>query len=148
MPQAPAAQTAVELAINEVYRLFGYPAQYPGSAYQQSGDVGETLTASISSIPVTDGGPVAVQQPGAPTPLYSITWKTAYQGGNPSAVSISLQGSNNNSSWTTIDTSTNTSGESRNLTGQNYKFFRAIVNSKTGGSAFLVYITITSNAGG
>jgi hypothetical protein len=148
MPQAPAAQSAVQLALNVPYRLFGFPSTYEGSPYQPNADMGETLTASITSIPVTDGGPVAVQQPGAPTPSYALSWTTKYFGGNPSAVSVSLQGSNNASSWTIIDTSTNVAGETRTLTAQAYKFFRAIVNSKTGGSTFAVYLTLTSNAGG
>lgn len=148
MPQAPAAQTAFELAIGITHRLFGFAAQFEGSPYQPNADVGEALAASITSLPITDGGPVAAIQPGAPTPSYSAKWQTKFLGGNPSAVSISIQGSNNNSTWNTIDTSTNTSGETRTLTGQNYKFFRAIVNSVTGGSTFIVYFTLTANAGG
>lgn len=131
-------------------RLFGAPATYEGSPYQPNADVGETLSAGIKSLPIHFTSPVAALQPGAGAPSLSLSWTTKFFGGNPASVSISIQGSNTDvdGSYSTIDTSTVVGGETRTKTAQAFKFFRAIVNSASGGSTFEVFLTITQNAGG
>lgn len=121
--------TAVALYSGLIYRLIGYPASYEGSPYQSNADTMEAIVAAYTSLPIVIPSP---QQVTPTTPGVTFKWTTKYSAA-PSAVSISIQGSTNNSSWTTLDTSTNTAGESRTVsTAQNYVYFRAIVNSVTG----------------
>ena len=64
-----------------------------------------------------------------------ITWFT-YFGGAPSTVTMNLQGSDVDADgeYTTIDTSTVATGESRSLANVNYQFYR-IKAASTGGSS-------------
>ena len=123
-------------------KLFGASATYPGSPYAPAADGFDTLAANARSQAAHIPSPVAAG-PNV-TPNVSLTWQTKF-GTAPSAVSVSLQGSNvdMDGSYATIDTSTNVAGESRTLTAQAYKFFRAIVNSVTGGSGIEVILTLT-----
>ena len=64
-----------------------------------------------------------------------ITWFTQFSG-SPSTVTMNLQGSDvdTDASYTTIDSSTNASGESRSLGNVNYQFYR-IQAASTGGTS-------------
>jgi len=63
-----------------------------------------------------------------------ISWFTSYTGG-PSGVTVNLQGSDVDSDafYTTVDSSTNTAGESRSVGNINYLFYR-IQASGSGGT--------------
>ncbi len=60
----------------------------------------------------------------------SITWQTIIAGGTATSISVTLQGSIDNSNWVTLDTSTSTTGELRTATAA-VKFFRCNVGSYT-----------------
>ena len=64
----------------------------------------------------------------------AFTWQTSYIN-SPSAVSVSIQGSHDNVSWTSLDTSTNTSGEARYVAEVPFPFLRAYVTTLTGAAA-------------
>lgn len=74
-----------------------------------------------------------------------FTWQVSF-GSNPSAVSVLIQGSNDNSSWNTVDTSTSTTGEIRTFTSSAL-FLRARIASITGGSGITVDINSKNNFG-
>ena len=74
----------------------------------------------------------------APANANTFTWQTIYTGG-PSAVNVVIEGSLNNSTWATIDTSTATAGEIRTF-NSNIAFFRARMVSNTGGTTITVLI--------
>jgi hypothetical protein len=71
----------------------------------------------------------------------TIRWQTLY-GTAPSAVNIALQAAMQDvdAQYQTIDSSTNTAGESRSVAGVNALFLRAKVTSITGGSAVTVQL--------
>lgn len=83
------------------------------------------------------GTPYALGQGYAPV----ISWTTTF-GSTPSAISVSLQGSQDNVSWFTLDTSTNTAGEIRYLNPIALKFVRAYITSRTGGSNVTVSLLV------
>lgn len=64
-----------------------------------------------------------------------VTWFTEYSG-SPSAVTANLQGSDvdQDANYTTIDSSTNTAGESRSLANVNYNFLRVQISGSGGSS--------------
>jgi hypothetical protein len=70
-----------------------------------------------------------------------VVWQTIY-GTAPSAISVALQAAMNDvdAQYATIDTSTNTAGESRTVTNVRGNFIRAKISSITGGSAITVQI--------
>jgi hypothetical protein len=63
-----------------------------------------------------------------------FTWQISYIN-SPSAVSVSIQGSQDNANWTTIDTSTLTSGEARYVAEMPFAFLRVYVTTLTGSGA-------------
>ena len=65
----------------------------------------------------------------------TVRWQTIF-GTAPSAVSLVLQGAmaDVDSEYQTIDTTTNTAGEARTVTGVQAKFLRIKFNSSTGGA--------------
>ena len=71
----------------------------------------------------------------------TLRWQTIF-GSAPSAVSVTLQTAMNDSDtqYTTIDTSTATTGEARTVTGVRGNFVRAKVSSITGGSGVTVQV--------
>jgi hypothetical protein len=132
MPQPIAQPTVAHSSVTcppggLVYRLIGYAQPYPGSPFQPVADTLEALVAAYHSLPAVIPGPLASE--GAA----SIKWTTKY-GTAPASITMILEGSNNNSSWTTIDTSTNVSGETRTVTNQAYQFYRATVSAISGAS--------------
>jgi hypothetical protein len=72
----------------------------------------------------------------------TVRWQTLF-GTAPTAVSIMLQGAlqDVDAEYFTLDTSTNTAGESRAVTTVRAKFLRAKVTSITGGSGVTVLLT-------
>lgn len=59
----------------------------------------------------------------------SFTWQTIFSGGTPTSVTILLQGSIDGTTFSTIDTSTSTAGETRTKAGTAYSFFRCNVTA-------------------
>lgn len=72
---------------------------------------------------------------GQPDTGTAVRWQTIF-GTAPTAVSMVLQGAmaDVDAEYQTIDTTTNTSGEARTVTGVQAKFLRIKFNSSTGGS--------------
>ena len=72
----------------------------------------------------------------------TVRWQTLY-GSAPTAIAIALQVSlqDVDAQYQTVDTSTNTAGESRSVSGINAPFIRAKVTAITGGSGVTVQIT-------
>ncbi len=71
----------------------------------------------------------------------TVRWQTLF-GTAPSAVTVALQTAmvDADTQYTTIDTSTTTSGEARTLTGVRGNFIRAKISSITGGSGITVQV--------
>jgi hypothetical protein len=71
----------------------------------------------------------------------TVRWQTIF-GTSPSAVSVVLQTalSDADAQYSTIDTSTQTAGEARTVTGVRGNFIRAKVSSITGGSGVTVQV--------
>jgi hypothetical protein len=71
----------------------------------------------------------------------TVRWQTLY-GTAPSAVNVALQVALDDvdAHYQTIDSSTNTAGESRTVSGVNAKFIRAKVTANTGGSGVTVEV--------
>lgn len=78
---------------------------------------------------------------GFPDDGRTVRWQTIF-GTAPSAVSVVLQTamSDADAQYTTIDTSTATTGEARTVTGVRANFIRAKVSSITGGSGVIVQV--------
>jgi len=72
----------------------------------------------------------------------AFSWFTLYTG-SPSAVSVILQGSDDNTNWFSFGTATtNTAGEAINVSGVTFRLVRAMMTSRTGGTNITVGITI------
>lgn len=73
-----------------------------------------------------------------PPQLVSIVWQTSYNSA-PSGTSVTLDVSLDGVNWTTIDTSTNTSGEVRTVTNSTAAPFISVnFGTNTGGKALTV----------
>ena len=83
--------------------------------------------------------------PGGAGVLQNFTWQTVVTGG-PASVSVTLEGSLDGTNWVTLDTSTNTSGEIRGVSGKPVTFLRANLGTLTGGTAPTVAVTIQPGA--
>jgi len=78
-----------------------------------------------------------------PRSVLALTWLTVFASA-PSAVSVELQVSNDNTNWFTLDTSTATTGEAREFSDPvNYLFIRARKASQTGGGALTVEVILS-----
>lgn len=71
-----------------------------------------------------------------------IGWQTIFTGGNPASILIALEGSQDGTSWSAIDTSTNVNGEVRALNGT-YKFIRVNNSAVSGGSGVTLTVYFT-----
>ncbi len=78
----------------------------------------------------------------APPSSKTIRWTTKFASA-PSAVSVKLQGSLDNSVWFDLDSSTSTAGESKSVTDIACVFIRAQKASQTDGGALTVEIIIS-----
>jgi len=71
---------------------------------------------------------------GLPTACKDHTWQTivsASEGKEPTALSIKLEGSIDGVNWFTLDSTTNTSGETKYITGKVVDFIRCKVETST-----------------
>jgi hypothetical protein len=120
----------------------------------QQGGVGlscNALTASTATNPGLAGGctSLALVTSGGTLPG-NYTWQTITTGA-PASISVTLVGSLDNVTWTTLDTNTLTGGGSRTLSNANaYRFLGCVPGTLTGGTAPTVscQISVTSTAGG
>lgn len=73
----------------------------------------------------------------------SVRWQTIF-GTAPTAVSIVLQGAmaDVDAEYQTLDTTTNTAGEARTVTGVQAKFLRIKFSSATGGSGLTAKLLV------
>jgi hypothetical protein len=101
------------------------------------GDVGFSFNNEAFPGGAQAGSQFALTTPGgyAPETGFAVRWQTIF-GTAPTAVSLVLQGAmaDVDAEYQTIDTSTNTAGEARQVTGVQAKFLRIKFNSSTGGS--------------
>jgi hypothetical protein len=80
---------------------------------------------------------------GQPDTGTAVRWQTLF-GTAPTAVSLVLQGamSDVDAEYQTIDTTTNTAGEARTVTGVQAKFLRIKFNSSTGGTGLTAKLMV------
>jgi hypothetical protein len=80
---------------------------------------------------------------GQPDTGTAVRWQTIF-GTAPTAVSLVLQGamSDVDAEYQTIDTTTNTAGEARTVTGVQAKFLRIKFNSSTGGTGLTAKLMV------
>ena len=80
---------------------------------------------------------------GQPDSGTAVRWQTLF-GTAPTAVSLVLQGamSDVDAEYQTIDTTTNTAGEARQVTGVQARFLRIKFNSSTGGSGLTAKLLV------
>jgi len=79
----------------------------------------------------------------------SFTWQTIIAGGTATTVSVTLQGSIDDVTWSTLDTSTSTSGETRTKATAAVKFFRCNVGTyNRNGTTLTCNIMPTRTTGG
>jgi hypothetical protein len=101
------------------------------------GDVGFSFNNEAFPGGAQAGSQFALTTPGgyAPETGFTVRWQTIF-GTAPTAVSLVLQGAmaDVDTEYQTIDTTTNTAGEARQVTGVQAKFLRIKFNSSTGGS--------------
>jgi hypothetical protein len=97
---------------------------------------------SAAIVASTNGTAFALPQGFAPT----VSWQIVLTGG-PSAINVVLQGSQDNISYFTIDTTTNTSGELRYLGPIALRFMRARIVSVTGGTTITVTFLVNRGFG-
>lgn len=76
----------------------------------------------------------------------TITWTTAF-GSTPSAISIILQGSLDNSNWFNIDSTSSTSAASADTSSGGYRYLRVRVASSSGGTTITVKFSAKQGAG-
>jgi hypothetical protein len=80
---------------------------------------------------------------GQPDTGTAVRWQTLF-GTTPTAVSLVLQGAmaDVDAEYQTVDTTTNTAGEARTVTGVQAKFLRIKFNSSTGGSGLTAKLMV------
>jgi hypothetical protein len=80
---------------------------------------------------------------GQPDSGTAVRWQTIF-GTAPTAVSLFLQGAmaDVDSEYQTIDTTTNTAGEARTVTGVQARFLRIKFSSSTGGSGLTAKLLV------
>jgi hypothetical protein len=100
------------------------------------GDVGFSFSSEAVPSSATSGSQFALVRPSAVgSSNFTVRWQTLFAVA-PTAINVSLQGamSDVDSEYKDIDTSTNTAGEARTVTGVQARFLRLRVNSSTVGS--------------
>jgi len=109
------------------------------------GDVGFSFNNENFPGSAQAGSQFALTTPGgyAPETGFAVRWQTIF-GSAPTAVSLVLQGAmaDVDAEYQTIDTTTNTSGEARQVTGVQAKFLRVKFNSSTGGSGLTAKLLV------
>jgi len=93
-----------------------------------------SLAAAIGA-----GAEFAIPLPNFGSP--NISWQTIFSG-PPASITVLLEASLDGSTWATIDTSTSTAGEIRNIVGT-YNFLRINNSAVTGGAGLFLSVIIT-----
>src|SRR5579863_9798846 len=99
------------------------------------GDVGFSFNAEAFPSAGTAGAQFAIPEPaGLTDQSHTVRWQTLF-GTAPSAISIQLQGSaaDVDAEYSTLDTSTSTTGEARTVTAVRARFLRIKLVTSTGG---------------
>lgn len=109
------------------------------------GDVGFSFNNETFPGSATAGSQFALNTLGGFTAEtgYTVRWQTIF-GGAPSAVNITLQAAINDvdAEYQNIDTTTQTTGEARTVTGVQGRFLRVKFNSSTGGSGLTAKLMV------
>ena len=109
-----------------------------------SGDVGFSFNNETFPGSAQAGSQFAIPSfTGVPDGGTAVRWQTIF-GTAPTAVSLALQGAmaDVDSEYQTIDTTTNTAGEARTVTGVQAKFLRIKFTSSTGGSGLTAKLLV------
>ena len=108
------------------------------------GDVGFSFNNEAFPGGALAGSQLAIPSyAGQPDSGTAVRWQTIF-GTVPTAVSLVLQGAmaDVDAEYQTIDTTTNTAGEARTVTGVQAKFLRIKFNSSTGGSGLTAKLLV------
>lgn len=108
------------------------------------GDVGFSFNNEAFPGSGTAGSQFAIPgYAGQPDSGTAVRWQTIF-GGAPTAVNMVLQGAmaDVDAEYQTIDTTTNTAGEARTVTGVQAKFLRIKFVSSTGGSGLTAKLLV------
>jgi hypothetical protein len=110
-------------------------------------------TLALSCNAVTTTGPCASMVLPGNSLAIGVTWQLSYDTGTASGISVTLRGSNDNSTWTVLDTNTacvttGGAGCSRSLTVTAYKYLDCNVGTFTKGSTNNLSCGITVNPNG
>lgn len=109
-----------------------------------SGDVGFSFNNETFPGSAQAGTQFAIPSyTGLPDGGTAVRWQTIF-GTAPTAVSMALQGAmaDVDSEYQTIDTTTNTAGEARSVSGVQAKFLRIKFTSSTGGSGLTAKLLV------
>src|SRR5580693_7931152 len=109
-----------------------------------SGDVGFSFNNEAFPAANTSGSQFALPSfTGISDGGTAVRWQTIF-GTAPTAVSIVLQGAmaDVDSEYQTIDTTTNTAGEARTVTGVQARFLRIKFSSSTGGAGLTAKLLV------
>lgn len=112
-----------------------YQSTFPPTSLMP-GDVGFSFNNEAFPGSAQAGSQFAIPgYAGQPDTGTAVRWQTIF-GTAPTAVNLTLQGAmaDVDAEYQTIDTTTNTAGEARTVTGVQAKFLRIKFNSSTGGS--------------
>ena len=108
------------------------------------GDVGFSFNNEAFPGSATAGSQFAIPSyAGQPDTGTAVRWQTIF-GTAPTAVSLVLQGAmaDVDAEYQTIDTTTNTAGEARTVSGVQAKFLRIKFNSSTGGAGLTAKLMV------
>ena len=108
------------------------------------GDVGFSFNNEAFPGSAQAGSQFAVTAPAGLAEMgRTVRWQTIFATA-PTAVSVSLQGAmaDVDAEYETIDTTTNTAGEARTVTGVNAKFLRIKFTSSTGGTGLTAKLLV------
>lgn len=106
------------------------------------------ITASTSANPGTSAGCLAIAMPSPNGQLpAAFTWQTLTTGG-PASVAVNFVGSLDGTTWSQLDTSTNTSGEIRSVSGKPMRFVGCVPATLTGGTAPTITCQLTVTTAG
>ena len=101
-----------------------------------------TTTGACTQFNIHSGDNIESHSPSAET----FTWQTSFAGGTPTSVTVAFQGSLDNSTWFTLDTSTSTAGETRSISGTSAKYFRCNVTAYSRNGTSLTCQFVVSSA--
>lgn len=126
------------LPLLSIALVLGLVGEVSAQALLSPGVSASTFTAATGT--AVAGTPYALTQGYSPT----VSWTIITVGG-PSAITVSLQGSQDNLAWFDLDVSTNTAGELRYLNPIALKFVRGYITTRTGGTN--ISISLLANRG-